>query len=109
MKYEVFLSSEAESDVMAICSYIEEKDSPDSADRLFNGLQKACLGLEEFPERGHCPPELQRIHVKDYSEIHFKLYRIIYRITVQNVFIHAILDGRRNLQDTLFERITRKS
>ena len=46
MKYEVFLSSEAESDVMAICSYIEEKDSPDSADRLFNGLQKACLGLE---------------------------------------------------------------
>ena len=107
MKYEVFLSTEAETDLLAICSYIEAKDSRESADRIFHGLKQNCLGLEEFPERGHVPPELERIHVRDYSEIHFKPYRIIYRISGHSVFIHAILDGRRNLQDTLFDRITR--
>jgi toxin ParE1/3/4 len=107
MKYEVFISSEAETDLLAICSYIEEKDSRESADRIFIGLTKTSLGLEEFPECGHCPPELERIHVREYSEIHFKPFRIIYRISGYNVFIHAILDGRKNLQDTLFDRITR--
>ena len=106
MKYEVFLSPEAETDLLAICSYIENKDSRESADRIFLGLKKKCFGLEEFPDRGHFPPELERIHVRDYSEIHFKPYRIIYRISGNSVFIHAILDGRRNLQDTLFDRIT---
>ncbi len=109
MKYEVFISSEAETDLLAISSYIEDKDSRGSADRIFNGFIKTSLGLEEFPERSHCPRELERIHVREYSEIHLKPFRIIYRITGHNVFIHAILDGRRNLQDTLFDRITRQT
>jgi toxin ParE1/3/4 len=105
MKYEVFLSVEAEIDFFNICSYLEDHVSPNSFVRLFEGLKKTFLTLEEFPERGHCPPELERINVEGYSEIHFRPYRIIYRIIGSNVYIQAVLDGRRNLEVVLFDRI----
>ncbi|MCG8343889.1 MAG: type II toxin-antitoxin system RelE/ParE family toxin, partial [Chlorobiales bacterium] len=58
-------------------------------------------------DRGHCPPELERIHVREYREIHFKPYKIIYRMHEQKVFIYGVLDGRRNLQELLIERLIR--
>ena len=48
MKYEVFLSTEAETDLLAICSYIEAKDSRESADRIFHGLKQTVLVLKNF-------------------------------------------------------------
>ena len=107
MKYEVFLSADAEGDLLDIWKYVVNHDSSESANRLFDSLQETCLSLERFPDRGHCPPELERIHVEEYREIHFKLYRIIYRMHEQAVFIYCVLDGRRNLQELLVERLIR--
>ncbi len=109
MKYEVFLSTDAERDVLDICSFLEDKVTSVRTDDLFDGLKNTLLSLEEFPERGHYTPELEKIHVRDYREIHFRIYRIIYRIIGQNIYIHAVLDGRRNLADILFERIIRNA
>ncbi|MCW8797246.1 MAG: type II toxin-antitoxin system RelE/ParE family toxin [Chlorobium sp.] len=107
MKYGVFLSSDAEGDILDIWRYVANHDSSESANRLFDAIQETCLSLERFPDRGHCPPELERIHVREYREIHFKFYRIIYRIHDQKVFIYCVLDGRRSLQELLVERLIR--
>ena len=107
MKYEVFLSADAEGDLLDIWRYVANHDSSESANRLFDGLQETCLILERFPDRDHCPPELERIHVREYREIHFKPYKIIYRMHEQKVFIYGVLDGRRNLQELLIERLIR--
>ena len=66
-----------------------------------------CLNLESFPERGHTPPELERINLIGFFEIHFKPYRIIYQILNNNVYIHCVLDGRRELQELLEKRLLR--
>ena len=107
MKYEVFLTKDAEEDIFEIYNYIALNDSRNKAESLFEKLQKTCLSLGKYPDRGHLPPELERINVREYSEIHFKPYRIIYQIRNRQVFIHCVLDGRRNLQDILQDRILR--
>jgi toxin ParE1/3/4 len=107
MKYQVYLSAEAEEDIFDIWNYVSRADSPVMADRLLDELQATCFSLSEFPERGHYPPELERVHVTEYREIHWKPYRIIYRVEGDRVFIYCVLDGRRNVQDLLIERSIR--
>ena len=49
MKYEVFLSADAEGDLLDIWRYVANCDSFESANRLFDSLQETCLSLERFP------------------------------------------------------------
>ena len=107
MKFEVFLTADAEEDIFGIYNYVSLIDSLEKAEYLFGKLRETCVSLENFPDRGHLPPELERINVRGYLEIHYKPYRIIYQIRNKEVFIHCVLDGRRNLQDLLQERLLR--
>lgn len=107
MKYKVFLISDAEEDIFDIYNYVRTHDSPGNAEILFENLQKTCLSLNSFAERGHIPPELERINVIGFLEIHFKPYRIIYQIHDKDVYIHCVLDGRRELQELLQQRLLR--
>ncbi len=107
MKYKVVVLSDAEKDILDIYQYILIYDSPNNANYVFEKIEEACLNLEELPERGHLPPELDRIGVTTYREIHFKPYRIIYEIDRKMVFIHCVLDGRRDLQQLLERRLLR--
>jgi len=107
MKFEVFLTIDAEEDIFEIYNYVAINDSDGKALYLSGKLLETCLSLENYPDRGHLPPELERINVREYSEIHFKPYRIIYQVRNKQVFIHCVLDGRRNLQDILQDRLIR--
>jgi len=107
MKFDVYLTAAAEDDIFDIYQYVYFNDSPAKANLVFSRLPETCTTLREFPERGHVPPELERINIRDYKEIHYKPYRIIYSIVETRVFIHCIFDGRRDLQDILEKRILR--
>lgn len=60
-----------------------------------------------MPERGHIPQELARVVVTHYREIHIKVYRIVYQVIESDVYIHCILDGRRDIQAILEHRLLR--
>lgn len=107
MKFSVTLIQEAEDDLFDIYGYILNNDSPAHAEYVILKLQEACINLDEMPERGHIPPELERIGTTGFKEIHFKPYRIIYEIEKKTVFVHCVLDGRRDLQDLLERRLLR--
>jgi toxin ParE1/3/4 len=107
MKFEVFLTQDAEDDIFEIFNYILENDSENNANYVFNKLKEACLSLISFPDRGHTPPELERINVFSYKEIHFKPYRIIYQVIENKIYIHCVFDGRRDLQEVLEKRLFR--
>lgn len=107
MKYPVHIITEAEDDLFGIHQFVALNDSLEKAGKLLNKLEEACMSLSALPNRGHTPPELQRVAVDDYLEIHDKPYRIIYQIISRRVFIYCILDGRRNLDELLQERLLR--
>ena len=107
MKFEVFLTQDAEGDIFEIYNYILENDGENNANYVFQKLKETCLNLILFPDRGHTPPELERINVFNYKEIHFKPYRVIYQLIENKVYIHCIFDGRRDLQEVLENRLFR--
>ena len=97
----------AEEDMLEIWRYVVLSGSPGNAEKLVDEFEQAIMSLESMPERGHIPPELKRVNVHAYREIHVKVYRIIYQIIGPDVFVHCVLDGRRDLQDLLQERLLR--
>ena len=107
MNYKLLIDSLAKSDIIDIYNYVAESDSIENAKRLLTNLEATYLKLKNLPTRGHIPPELRNTGIRRYREIHFKPYRIIYEIIDNIVYVHCILDGRRNMQEILANRLLR--
>ena len=106
-KYKVCFIADAEKDLYEIYNYVARSDSISNAENLLDKLEETCNKLSELPNRGHIPPELERIGIFAYQEIHYKPYRIIYQEVDANININCILDGRRDLTQLLQERLIR--
>jgi toxin ParE1/3/4 len=105
MKYRVLLTDDAVHDLEEIDDYISEHDSPQSADYLFNQIEELIPTLADFPDRGAFPKELLSLGIKEYREVFFKPYRIIYRVIGADVIAYMIADGRRDMQTLLQRRM----
>ena len=106
-RYRIRLTEDAEQDLIDIYRYITLHDSVEKADYVLEQLESLCSSITELPERGHIPPELDRIGIANYREVNFKPYRVIYEVIRQDVFIHCILDGRRDMPSLLERRLIR--
>ncbi len=105
MTFTVLLTEAAVIDLEDIYTYISEHDSPQKADYVLDQIEKKFVSLSELPERGVYPKELQSLGIRDYRQISFKPYRIIYRIDNENVYVYLIVDGRRDMQTLLQRRL----
>jgi toxin ParE1/3/4 len=105
--YTVYLVIDAERDLLDIYRYVARHDSTEKAARLLENLEKTFMKLEALPLRGYHPPELERIGILEFREVFFKPYRIIYQVINKDVYVHCVLDGRRELQEILQQRILR--
>lgn len=106
-RYQVQIIDDAERDLFDIFQYVASRDSFENATNLLDELQALCLSLSDQPLRGHIPPELDHVGITDYREVHFKPYRAIYEVAGNNVYIHCVLDGRRDIQSVLQQRLLR--
>lgn len=103
----VLLTVEAEDDLFDIWRFVAERDSPAKANTFLEKLEASCLNLGKAPNKGHVPKELRRVDIFDFYEIHFKPHRILYELDEKRVLIHAILDGRRDMESLLRSRLLR--
>ena len=107
MPYKVLLTDSAARDLEELDTYIAQHDSPVAAEHVLARIEEKIDGLSEFPERGVYPQELSSLGVREYREVFFKPYRIIYRIIKNKVYIYLIVDGRRDMQTLLQQRLIR--
>jgi toxin ParE1/3/4 len=107
VRFAVAISDEAERDIEEIYRYIAEQDSVGSAGYVLAAIEKACSTLEASPARGNYPKELAALGIQEYRELHFKPYRIVYRIEGRKVTVHGVFDGRRDMQTLLRRRLLR--
>ncbi len=105
MRHEVLLSAAAERDLEELYDYIAEFDSPASADAVIERLLAAAESVSRFPERGAYPRELLALGIRDYRQVYFKPYRVIYRVLGKRIVIDLIVDGRRDMQSLLAHRL----
>lgn len=107
MSFEVLLSEDAERDIEDIYRYVAAHDAVEKADRLLEALEQTCRGLADLPERGNVPKELLPLGMTEFREVHYKPYRMIYRIAGRKVIVYCVLDGRRDMQTLLHRRLVR--
>jgi len=105
MRYQVFLTDDASYDLEDIYDYIQLHDASEKADYVLDMIEEAFLSLSDNPERGAFPNELLAVGLREYREIYFKPYRIIYRVIAQHVYVMVIADGRRDMQTLLLRRL----
>jgi len=106
-KSRIVITREAELDLEGIVTYIAQKESTDRANHVFTELENLILSLEVNAERGHYPEKLKRQGIKDYKEVNYKPYRIIYEVIGLLVIVHICADGRRDFTSLLESRLFR--
>lgn len=105
MPFQIFLTDDAVRDLEDLHRYLEAHDAPEKADYVLTQIEKTFLRLSKNPQRGAYPKELLALGLREYREIFFKPYRIIYRIISKKVYILVIADGRRDMQTLLQRRL----
>ncbi|MDR3774135.1 MAG: type II toxin-antitoxin system RelE/ParE family toxin [Terracidiphilus sp.] len=106
MTYSLRITSAAWRDLVEIHDWIAENDSLESADSVLDRLSETAESIAAMPHRGARPPELPQNMEGEFRQVLFKPYRVIYEVSRDEVLIHLIADGRRNLQPLLLRRLS---
>ena len=101
--YTVKWTATAGHDLDSIIGFIAE-DSLDEAIKILEKIREKAAGLYALPERGRVVPELKDQGIILYREVILAPWRVIYRISDQTVYVLAVFDARRNLEDVLLDR-----
>jgi len=102
---EIILLPDAEEDIFTIYKYNHSRYSHQNATKTIQNIKDTIYKLKNYPKIGNIPPELERIMIYDYREVHSSPYRIIYQLLDNTIYIHCILDSRRDLRSLLVERL----
>ena len=104
--FDVVWSDIAAGDLEAAIEFIEQQN-PQAAVQIWNHLRKRAETLSYMPLRGRVVPELKAIGLDTYRELIIDPYRLLFRVEGRTVFVFGIFDGRRDMEEILFERLTR--
>ncbi|MCY3839757.1 MAG: type II toxin-antitoxin system RelE/ParE family toxin [Gammaproteobacteria bacterium] len=107
MTIEVFLTDDAVDDLQDIADYLTATESADVASRVVGKIEEAYLRVAEFPNRGAIPHELTELGMREFRQVLFKPYRIIYEVVEDRAVVYVIVDGRRDLRTLLHRRLLR--
>ena len=107
MPFAVQLTDDAARDLDEIFDYLSRQDAPGRAEHVLERIEQVFQALSAFPERGSYPRELLELGNREYREVFFKPYRIIYRVMGDGVYVLLIADGRRDMRALLQRRLLR--
>ena len=105
MTFDVIWLDSAERDLNDLADYIAEHDSLNMAEYVVAKILDATAALALHPDAGAYVKELESIGNREYRQVFFKPYRVIYRVAGRKVFIYIVADGRRDLQALLARRL----
>jgi len=103
-KFKIFWSHIAQNDLAHIIEYIALENRTNAVNTLRKIKEKSSK-LYFSPERCRIVPELHDQGILQYRELIIPPWRLIYRITKKKVYVLAVFDSRRNIEDILFKRL----
>ena len=106
-KHNVLWTLTAKQDLESIVDFVA-RDNPNAAGSILQILRKRAATLKNLPQRGRIVLELADLGLRLYRELLVTPWRIVYRITNTTVYVMMVIDGRRNAEDLLLERLVRR-
>ncbi|HDO26289.1 MAG TPA: type II toxin-antitoxin system RelE/ParE family toxin [Nitrospirae bacterium] len=101
--FDVEWVQQAGRDLENIIGYISQ-DNLNTALKLLKKIRTRCEALNRLPDRGRIVPELKAFGIFSYRELVITPWRVIYRMSDQKVYVLAVIESRRNIEDILSER-----
>jgi len=93
-------------DLIEIVEFIKN-ERPEAARRLGREFLRRASYLCGHPLAGKIVPELQQQGILDYRQVLVSFYKVIYAVRTQRIDVVAVIDGRRDLEAVLFQRLLR--
>jgi toxin ParE1/3/4 len=103
----VHYTSLAYEDLTSLLMWIATERGLELAEKVDAMLERAIESLARMPDRGRMVSELRDRGYPDHRELVVRPYRLVYYAQGREVWIVAILDGRRQVEDLLLERARR--
>jgi len=103
-KSELIWTEFAYIDFDVILEYISQ-DNPQNVAKIYRKIMDKVNTLSGFSKVGRLVPELENLNITIFREVFETPWRIIYRTEAQKVYILAILDGRRDLEEVILKRL----
>ena len=103
-KCQVLWAEVAEKDLVNIIDYIARKRS-ETALKILHGLKDKVAKLHFSSEQGRIVPELYDQGITKYRELVVPPWRVIFKRQESTVYIMAVIDSRRNIEDILLKRL----
>ena len=103
---EVEVSPFAQDDLNEIIEYYSSL-SQNYVESTISEFEKNVMSLKQHPRSGRIIPELERQGITQYRELIQGYYRIIYKISKDKVTVLTIIDGRRNFEEIIIEKLSR--
>ena len=101
--YQVFWTQTAQQDLKRIIEYIDA-ESKIQARKVYQAIKQEATNLLQMPLRGRIVPELRYYGILTYRELINPPWRIINKTEKDRVWVLAVIDGRRNVEDILLDR-----
>ena len=103
---EVEVSPFAQDDFNEIIEYYSSY-SQDYVETTISEFEENVMSLQQHPKSGRIIPELERQGITQYRELIQGYYRIVYKISKDKVVILTVIDGRRNFEEIIIEKLSR--
>lgn len=103
----VVLLESAQTDLRALRSYIIGNFSVTTWRDTYEKIKTSIRNLAAHTLLGSIPGELELLNLTQYRQILSGMNRIIYELRQDAIYIHIIVDTRRDLKDVLMQRLMR--
>jgi plasmid stabilization system protein ParE len=103
----VVILESAEADLLELRRYIVKNFSASTWQATYGKLKESIRKLAAFPYLGAIPPELEAVHLTQYRQLLSGMNRFIYEVRQDTVYIHIVVDTRRDMKSLLMRRLVR--
>lgn len=104
VKNEIIWTEYAYGDLEGILDHINY-NNPENVSTVYQKILSKIRSLETFSAIGRTIPELEGLNISIFREMFEDPWRIFYRIEARRVYILAVFDGRRDLEEVIIKRL----
>ena len=103
----IVILESAEYDLKELKDYLVKNFCVETWENTYIKLKKVIRNLKAFPDIGNIPDELEKLNISQYRQVISGMNRIIYEVRQNTIYIHVIMDTRRDAMLLLTRRLLR--
>ena len=107
MTFEVVILKSAEQDLRELRTYLLKNFGREAWLDSYTTIKVAINNLKTFPYSGSTPDALEQLNLAQYRQAIAGQNRIIYEVRQKTVYVHVVVDTRRDMKSFLTRRLLR--